>query len=57
MHILNDATAAGLTIDSMSLDAKYVMLDELQFHQYIFALQDGDDKNNAIPKQSGPTTG
>lgn len=39
---INDATA-GLTIESMSLDAKYVMSDELQFHQYIYALQDGLD--------------
>ena len=41
----NDATV-GLTIESMSLDAKYVMLDELQFHQYIYALQDGVDETD-----------
>ena len=38
----NDATS-GLTLESMSLDAKYVMSDELQFNQYIYALHDGVD--------------
>ena len=53
----NDATAAGLTIESMSLDAKYVMLDELQFHQYIYALQDGVDvTDGSILFDSKPAT-
>ena len=38
----NDATA-GITIESMSLFAKYAMADELQLNQYIYALQDGVD--------------
>ncbi len=38
----NDATA-GITIESMSLLAKYAMADELQLHQYVYALQDGAD--------------
>jgi hypothetical protein len=38
----NDATA-GITIESMSLFAKYAMSDELQLNQYIYALQDGVD--------------
>lgn len=38
----NDSTA-GITIESMSLFAKYAMADELQLNQYIYALQDGAD--------------
>ena len=38
--------SAGLTIKSMSTAAKYVMDDELQFHQYVNALRDGVDKTD-----------
>ncbi|KAL7554731.1 hypothetical protein ACHAWF_018259 [Thalassiosira exigua] len=38
--------SAGITIKSMSSSAKYAMSDELQFHQYVYALQDNVDKTD-----------
>jgi len=37
---------AGITIEAMSVSAKYVMADELQFNQYVYALQDSVDKTD-----------
>lgn len=37
---------AGLTIKSMSTSAKFAMTDQLQFNQYVFALQDSVDKTD-----------
>lgn len=39
----NDETA-GISIKSMSTSAKYAMAEELQFNQYVYALQDNVDK-------------
>ena len=44
LDIYAEDDTAGITIEDMSLTAKYVMADELQFNQYIFALQDSVDK-------------
>jgi len=42
---LTDETA-GLSIKSMSISAKYAMTDELQYNQYVYALQDSVDKTD-----------
>lgn len=41
-----DDESAGITIEDMSITAKYVMADELQFNQYVFALKDTVDKTD-----------
>ncbi len=41
----NDATA-GITIELMSLFAKYAMANELQLNQYVYAPQDGADTSD-----------
>ncbi len=38
---------AGLSIEAMSATAKFVMNDELQLNQYVYALQDGVDKTDS----------
>ena len=44
IYIMDDT--AGLSIKSMSLSAKLAMADELQFNQYVYALQDSVDKTD-----------
>lgn len=43
INVYKNDTTAGLSIEDMSRQAKYVMSEELLFHQYIYALKDGVD--------------
>jgi len=42
-NIYNNDTTAGLSVRDMSIQAKYLMTDELLFHLYMYALQDDVD--------------
>jgi len=48
LDIYRSDDTAGVTIEEMSINGKYVMKDELQFNQYVYALQDSVDKTAGV---------